>query len=373
MIEDIEMAKLSLGEALEIVKSNYDKRSRSRRWFTTPIRFLASVIALEEAGVPIDQTSYKLIHEMQEEDMAYDIPVQDVTNAHMEAWERFIEDSPSPRRGRSRGLHTIDSYKRAMRSFWNHLIRMHHVRPPGPHKVLSFDRLPEPDPKHLENEQIERLRAVARRDLRDHAIIEVLRASGIRVGGLASMKVSAIQFEKRCVKPEELPPGVQELVELAHETNLTKVLKEEYLERFIGEFEVVEKGNRGRKQHPVKFLDHDACVALQSYIQSRPTNAPDALWLHHKSSLPLSSNGIYDVFKTIAEAAGVDCSPHSLRHTFAHRLIYEYGVDIRTAADLLGHRDPMTTLRIYHKNTRSNLRKRYDEIHRNIYGGKREF
>ena len=52
-------------------------------------------------------------------------------------------------------------------------------------------------------------------------------------------------------------------------------------------------------------------------------------------------------FHSVCEKAGVEYKPfHCLRHTYASRLLLK-GVDVRTAAELLGHSDVAMTLNIY--------------------------
>lgn len=52
-------------------------------------------------------------------------------------------------------------------------------------------------------------------------------------------------------------------------------------------------------------------------------------------------------FKSVCEKLGVEYKPfHCLRHTYASRLLLK-GVDVRTAAELLGHSDVAMTLNIY--------------------------
>lgn len=61
---------------------------------------------------------------------------------------------------------------------------------------------------------------------------------------------------------------------------------------------------------------------------------------------PLSPDKMRKDFKAVCEAAGIDCTFHWLRHTFATRMIAQ-GVNARTVAQWLGHADPGFTLRTY--------------------------
>lgn len=61
---------------------------------------------------------------------------------------------------------------------------------------------------------------------------------------------------------------------------------------------------------------------------------------------PLSPDSMRKAFSAVCEAAGLHCTFHWLRHTFATRMIAQ-GVDPRTVARWLGHADPGFTLRTY--------------------------
>jgi len=56
-------------------------------------------------------------------------------------------------------------------------------------------------------------------------------------------------------------------------------------------------------------------------------------------------------FKNLCTKAGVNASPHSLRHTFASNLLSR-GVDIVTLKELLGHKSIETTLMYAHSNNK---------------------
>lgn len=87
----------------------------------------------------------------------------------------------------------------------------------------------------------------------------------------------------------------------------------------------------------------------------REARAAVALWLElrgegegklftGKKNVPLTGRGIQKVVEGLATAAGVDCTPHTLRHTFAKRAL-DRGVKLTELQKLLGHTKLETTAR----------------------------
>jgi site-specific recombinase XerD len=67
-----------------------------------------------------------------------------------------------------------------------------------------------------------------------------------------------------------------------------------------------------------------------------------------ESGKPWLFRNFSSVFSRACQRAGIDlCSPHTLRHTFASRLVMA-GVDLRTVQELLGHKNIKMTLRYTH-------------------------
>ncbi len=148
--------------------------------------------------------------------------------------------------------------------------------------------------------------------LRDRAILELLYASGIRLGELEHLSLRDVNLARR-------------------------------------EALVLGKGNKER----LALFGNPAEEALRHYLaRGRPSlaneHSGDALFLN-RFGRRLGRVSIIRMLSRCAKAAGIDrkVTPHTMRHSFATHLVDE-GVDIRLIQEMLGHASPSTTQRYTH-------------------------
>ncbi len=159
--------------------------------------------------------------------------------------------------------------------------------------------------------------------LRDHAILELLYAAGIRVSELVALNL--------------------------HDVDL-----------HAGTLRVLGKGNRERQV----FFGAAARRALMAYLDVRQPRDPEdtAVFLNHRGTR-LSTRGVQMLVKKHCGRLGIPAStsPHTLRHAFATHLL-DSGADLRSIQELLGHRSLSTTQKYTHVST-DRLLAVYDKAH----------
>ena len=162
--------------------------------------------------------------------------------------------------------------------------------------------------------------------LRDHAMLELLYATGLRVTELISLKLGDVDL------------GVGYL-------------------RTLG---------KGSKERVVPFGDA-ARIAIENYILrvrpsvSQKTESTD-LFLTRRGTT-MTRQGFWKILKkyiTKAEISG-NVSPHTLRHAFATHLL-ERGADLRSVQQMLGHSDISST-QIYTHILKERMREVHDRFH----------
>jgi integrase/recombinase XerC len=172
-------------------------------------------------------------------------------------------------------------------------------------------------PRHLRPGEIESLIEAASGDdplsRRDRALLELLYASGLRVGELTGLDWTDIDLEARTV-------------------------------RVLG---------KGGKERMVPF-GKPAARALAAWLEAweavrqNASGADEAVFLNYRGGR-LGSRSVRRILDRYVEAAALAAGvhPHTLRHTFATHLL-EGGADLRTIQELLGHSSLSTTQRYTH-------------------------
>lgn len=123
---------------------------------------------------------------------------------------------------------------------------------------------------------------------------------------------------------------------------------------------------KGDKERLVPISDMSISTLRKYITDGRPTilgkEKTPYLFLNQKGSR-LSRQGFFKLLKKLANDAGVttECSPHTLRHSFATHLL-ENGMDLRTLQTLLGHEDISTT-QIYTHISQKRLKEIYQAAH----------
>ena len=137
--------------------------------------------------------------------------------------------------------------------------------------------------------------------LRDHAMLELLYAGGLRVGEIVALREEDLRLETASVQ-------------------------------------VRGKGDKER----IVPIGASAVRALEAYVQrGRPemlkTGMQRALFLSVRGR-PLTTQSVWQMVRGVNSHA----SPHKLRHSCATHMV-EHGADLRTVQTLLGHADIATT------------------------------
>lgn len=188
-------------------------------------------------------------------------------------------------------------------------------------------------PNVLTIEEIERLLSAPSPTtplgVRDRCLLEVLYATGLRVGELLSLRLDDIDWSERTLRVR----------------------------------------GKGMKERIV-LLGDVAMDALELYVhRSRPEllkgRATEALFLSHIGQ-PLSVRGFHAVLRPHLEAADIArrVTPHTLRHSFATHLL-EGGADLRSVQELLGHASVSTT-QVYTHVSEGYLREVYAKAHSGV-------
>lgn len=227
------------------------------------------------------------------------------------------------------GSRSVARHLSTLRNFYGYLLREGRIGS-DPVEHLGAPKQWQPIPKFLNLEEIERVSQVpdAARPtgLRDHAMIELLYACGLRVSELCGLALGDLNLD-------------------------------------LG---VLRATGKGRKQRMVP-VGKPALAAVRAYLErGRPAilkgRASRYLFVTARGGC-LTRQAFWKLLRLHGRKAGIfhHLTPHVIRHSFATHLL-EGGADLRSVQAMLGHADISTT-QIYTHVMRSRLRKTVDEHH----------
>ena len=219
----------------------------------------------------------------------------------------------------------------AIRSFFGFLFENGAINA-DPTESLGSPRVGRSLPKYLTKEEVASLLTTAyetggNEAQRDATILEMLYATGLRVGELVSLNVMDVDMQ------------------------------ESYI-RCWG------KGSKER----IVYLYPKALLELKNYLsQARVAliggrKAETAMFVNHRGER-LTRQWVWNIMKTYGEKAGIRqrITPHTLRHSFATHLL-QNGASLRHVQELLGH-SSISTTQVYTHVTGTQLHQEFEKSH----------
>ena len=212
----------------------------------------------------------------------------------------------------------------ALRTFYNYLIT-NEITDSNPFTYLNGPKKEKRLPRYFEYNELEELFKVP--DLKDpfgqrnRLILELLYASGMRVGELVSIKVKDINISE-------------------------------------GTILILGKGNKERITHFGEYAKDILLLYLDDGYKKLNKKNLEYLFINNKAT-KLTERGVRDILNNVIKETDLSkhISPHMLRHTFATHLLNE-GCDILSVQKLLGH-ESISATGIYTHVTTEHLKNVY--------------
>ena len=223
---------------------------------------------------------------------------------------------------------TVTRSTASIKSFYNYMVQIGAVKT-NPAKAVVAMKVERKYPEILTNREVELFleqpKCVDEKGFRNHAMLELLYATGIRVSELIGLNVNDVNLSAGFIRCQS--KGKERIVPL----------------------------------YPA------AVKALEDYVKDiRPRIVADeeeqALFVNMNGER-MSRQGFWKIVKHYQETAGIskDITPHTLRHSFAVHLL-ENGADLRSIQEMLGHADIFST-QIYTHVVKKHLKDVYQKAH----------
>lgn len=222
---------------------------------------------------------------------------------------------------------TVTRSTASIKSFYSYMVQSGAVKT-NPAKAVTAMKVERKYPEILTNREVELFleqpKCVDEKGFRDHAMLELLYATGIRVSELIALNREDVNLQAAFLR--------------------------------CG----------GEKRERIIPLYPRAVKALRDYIQTvRPRLAGQeepALFVNMNGQR-MTRQGFWKIVKYYQGKAEItkDITPHTLRHSFAVHLL-ENGADLRSIQEMLGHADISST-QIYAQIVKQRLQDVYHKAH----------
>ena len=230
--------------------------------------------------------------------------------------------------GRGKSAASATRFLASIKSFYSFMISCGDVTA-NPAKSVASAKVERKYPEILTGKEVELFleqpQCVDAKGFRDHAMLELLYATGIRVSELISLDITDLNLAVGVIRCE----------------------------------------NKGKER--VIPLYQTAIKALQDYVRNiRPqliADSGEAALFVNMNGERMSRQGFWKIIKHYQERAGIqkEITPHTLRHSFAVHLL-ENGADLRSIQEMLGHADISST-QIYTHVVKRQLKDIYQKAH----------
>lgn len=250
------------------------------------------------------------------------IPLEIITLQHLHEFLSSLHEIGIAPRSQARMISGV-------KSFFNFL-RLEGYMEESPAEFLESPQLSRELPDVLSVEEIDAMIAAIpvekNESLRNHAIIETLYGSGLRVSELVDARISRLDLNENLMIVEG-------------------------------------KGNKERlvPVSPVASSLLEEWLRQRNLMDVKP-EGKDIIFLNRRGR-PLTRVMIFHIIKELASLAGIkkNVSPHTLRHSFATHLL-EGGANLRAIQEMLGH-ESISTTELYLHLDRSRLRRELLDHH----------
>ena len=253
----------------------------------------------------------------------------DVLQATHRDFRRFL----SSLSGAGYAKTTVNRRLSAVRSFYSWLVR-EGVIESNPAAVVLSPKLPKSLPHVLSQEDVEKLLECADASTPagalDAALVELLYASGARIGEVASLDVDRVDFSDKSVRL--FGKGSKERIVPLYPAALHA------LDAYLAH------------ARPMLLANHKGGLTAEE-----AADAQRALFINARGAR-MSERSLRARFEKLLARAGLAgmATPHTMRHTFATEVL-DGGADLRSVQEMLGHAS-LSTTQIYTHLTPERLR-----------------